>query len=95
MIWISSPAEEDAAMNVSAPVVPLAFTTLETLRQPIEPKFIKTREGWRTQRQPHMVNTSSGTRSPTSRPRRADRSHSVRGIVQIGDMVRRYRRHHD
>jgi hypothetical protein len=85
-------AEEHAAMatTTSAPVVPLAFTnTLRTLRQPIDPKFIKTREGW-TDRQGnrhvveyvewHTVADLLDRVAPTW-------SHSVRGIVQIGDMV--------
>ncbi|HEX8635431.1 MAG TPA: Rad52/Rad22 family DNA repair protein [Pyrinomonadaceae bacterium] len=81
-------AEEHAAL--SAPVVPLAFTnTLRTLRQPIDPKFIKTREGWRDRNgnthmveyvEWHMVADFLDRVAPTW-------SHSVRGIVQIGDMV--------
>ena len=45
-------AEEHEAMTAAvarqgAPVVSLAFNnTLRTLRQPIDPKFVKTREGW-------------------------------------------------
>jgi len=81
-------AEEHAAL--SAPVVPLAFTnTLRTLRQPIDPKYIKTREGWRDRNgnthmveyvEWHTVADLLDRVSPTW-------SHSVRGIVQIGDMV--------
>jgi hypothetical protein len=83
-------AEEHAAATTSAPVVPLAFTnTLRTLRQPIDPKFIKTREGWRDRNgnthmveyvEWHMVADLLDRLAPTW-------SHSVRGIVQIGDMV--------
>jgi hypothetical protein len=84
-------AEEHAvALNAGAPVVPLAFTnTLRTLRQPIDPKFIKTREGWRDRNgnthmveyvEWHMVADFLDRVAPTW-------SHSVRGIVQIGDMV--------
>lgn len=83
-------AEEHAAANASAPVVPLAFAnTLRTLRQPIDPKFIKTREGWRDRNgnthmveyvEWHMVADFLDRVTPTW-------SHSIRGIVQIGDMV--------
>jgi hypothetical protein len=83
-------AEEHAALNASAPVVPLAFTnTLRTLRQPIDPKYIKTREGWRDRNgnahmveyvEWHMVADFLDRVTPTW-------SHSIRGIVQIGDMV--------
>src|SRR2546421_9363843 len=41
-------AEEHEAMQAGASIVPLAFTnTLRTLRQPIDPRLVKTREGWR------------------------------------------------
>ncbi|MCA1556849.1 MAG: RAD52 family DNA repair protein, partial [Acidobacteria bacterium] len=85
-------AEEHAAMNTnsSAPVVPLAFThTLKTLRQPIEPKFIKTREGWRDRNgNTHMVEYVEWHTVADLLDRVAPTwSHSVRGIVQIGDMV--------
>jgi len=83
-------AEEHAALNASAPVVPLAFTnTLRTLRQPIDPKYIKTREGWRDRNgnthmveyvEWHMVADFLDRVTPTW-------SHSIRGIVQIGDTV--------
>ncbi|HEY1403107.1 MAG TPA: SWIM zinc finger family protein [Pyrinomonadaceae bacterium] len=83
-------AEEHAALSAGTPVVPLAFTnTLRTLRQPIDPKFIKTREGWRDRNgnthmveyvEWHMVADFLDRVVPTW-------SHSVRGIVQIGDMV--------
>ncbi|HEY0078034.1 MAG TPA: Rad52/Rad22 family DNA repair protein [Pyrinomonadaceae bacterium] len=84
-------AEEHAAMTAtSAPVVPLAFTnTLRTLRQPIDPKFVKTREGW-TDRQGnrHMVEYVEWHTVADLLDRVAPTwSHSVRGIVQIGDMV--------
>jgi hypothetical protein len=84
-------AEEHAAMsNMSAPVVPLAFTnTLRTLRQPVEPKLVKTREGW-TDRQgnTHMVEYVEWHTVADILDRVAPTwSHSVRGIVQIGDMV--------
>ncbi|HEX9918399.1 MAG TPA: Rad52/Rad22 family DNA repair protein [Pyrinomonadaceae bacterium] len=82
--------EHAAANNAGAPVVPLAFAnTLRTLRQPIDPKFIKTREGWRDRNgnthmveyvEWHMVADFLDRVAPTW-------SHSIRGIVQIGDMV--------
>jgi hypothetical protein len=83
-------AEEHAAMNTGAPVVPLAFTnTLRTLRQPIEPKFVKTREGWRDRNgNTHMVEYVEWHTVADLLDRVAPTwSHSVRGIVQIGDMV--------
>jgi hypothetical protein len=79
-----------AAVTTSAPVVPLAFTnTLRTLRQPIEPKFIKTREGWRDRNgNTHMVEYVEWHTVADLLDRVAPTwSHSVRGIVQIGDMV--------
>jgi hypothetical protein len=83
-------AEEHAASQSSAPVVPLAFTnTLRTLRQPIDPKFVKTREGW-TDRQGtrHLVEYVEWHTVADLLDRVAPTwSHSVRGIVQIGDMV--------
>jgi hypothetical protein len=84
-------AEEHAeALNTGTPVVPLAFTnTLRTLRQPIEPKFIKTREGWRDRNgNTHMVEYVEWHTVADLLDRVAPTwSHSVRGIVQIGDMV--------
>ena len=86
-------AEEHAqALNAggNGAVVPLAFTnTLRTLRQPIEPKFIKTREGWRDRNgNTHMVEYVEWHTVADLLDRVAPTwSHSVRGIVQIGDMV--------
>jgi hypothetical protein len=84
-------AEEHAqALNGNGAVVPLAFTnTLRTLRQPIEPKFIKTREGWRDRNgNTHMVEYVEWHTVADLLDRVAPTwSHSVRGIVQIGDMV--------
>ncbi|HZH32166.1 MAG TPA: Rad52/Rad22 family DNA repair protein [Pyrinomonadaceae bacterium] len=83
-------AEEHAALSAGAPVVPLAFTnTLRTLRQPIDPKFIKTREGWRDRNgSAHMVEYVEWHTVADLLDRVAPTwSHSVRGIVQIGDMV--------
>ncbi len=82
-------AEEHAAQQGGS-VVPLAFTnTLRTLRQPIDPKLVKTREGWRDRNgnvhtveyvEWHTVADLLDRVAPTW-------SHAVRGIVQIGDMV--------
>jgi hypothetical protein len=83
-------AEEHAALSAGAPVVPMAFTnTLRTLRQPIDPKFIKTREGWRDRNgSAHMVEYVEWHTVADLLDRVAPTwSHSVRGIVQIGDMV--------
>ncbi|HEV2799038.1 MAG TPA: Rad52/Rad22 family DNA repair protein [Pyrinomonadaceae bacterium] len=82
-------AEEHAAATNGA-VVPLAFTnTLRTLRQPIDPKYIKTREGWRDRNgNTHMVEYVEWHTVADLLDRVAPTwSHSVRGIVQIGDMV--------
>ncbi|HEV2861196.1 MAG TPA: Rad52/Rad22 family DNA repair protein [Pyrinomonadaceae bacterium] len=86
-------AEEYEAHEEQAPaaqVVPLSFTnTLRTLKQPIDPKLIKTREGW-TDRQgnKHMVEYVEWHAVADILDRVAPTwSHSVRGIVQIGDMV--------
>ena len=86
-------AEEHAAQQqqmTASPVVPLAFnSTLRTLRQPIDPRFVKTREGW-TDRQGnrHMVEYVEWHTVADILDRVAPTwSHAVRNIVQIGDMV--------
>ncbi len=83
-------AEEYAAQSASAPVVPLAFTnTLRVLRQPVDSKLVKTREGW-TDREgkTHMVEYVEWHTVADILDRVAPTwSHSVRGIVQIGDML--------
>ncbi len=81
-------AEEYEAQ--SAPVVPMAFTnTLRVLRQPVDPKLIKTREGWTDRNgNRHMVEYVEWHAVADILDRVAPTwSHSVRGIVQIGDMV--------
>lgn len=97
---LSVPEEEVAASHIqdtsteaeehTAPIVPLAFVnTLRTLRQPVDPKLIKTREGW-TDRQgnTHMVEYVEWHTVADILDRvAATWSHSVRNIVQIGDMV--------
>jgi hypothetical protein len=81
-------AEEHEASQ-GAPVVPMQFTnTLRVLRQPIDPKLIKTREGWRDRNGAHMVEYVEWHTVADILDRVAPTwSHSVRGIVQIGDMV--------
>lgn len=81
-------AEEYEAQG--APVVPMAFTnTLRVLRQPVDPKLIKTREGWTDRNgNRHMVEYVEWHAVADILDRVAPTwSHSVRGIVQIGDMV--------
>ena len=83
-------AEEREAMDGGAAVVPMAFTnTLRILRQPVDPKLIKTREGWRDRNgNQHMVEYVEWHAVADILDRVAPTwSHAVRGIVQIGDMV--------
>ena len=81
---------EETAAEQMAPVVPLAFTnTLRALRQQVDPSFVKTREGW-TDRQgnTHMVEYVEWHTVADLLDRVTPTwSHSVRNIVQIGDMV--------
>ncbi len=73
-----------------AAVVPLAFANvLRSLRQPIDPKLVKTREGWKDRAgnthfveyvEWHTVADLLDRLTPTW-------SHSVRNIVQIGETV--------
>ena len=82
-------AEEYAGQS-GAQVVPLSFAkTLSTLKQPIDPRLIKTREGWRDRNgNQHMVEYVEWHTVADLLDRLAPTwSHSVRGIVQIGDMV--------
>ncbi len=76
--------------RTSASVVPLAFAnTLRTLRQPLDPKLVRTREGW-TDRQgnKHLVEYIEWHTVADILDRVAPTwSHSVRNVVQIGDMV--------
>ncbi|HEX8161199.1 MAG TPA: Rad52/Rad22 family DNA repair protein [Pyrinomonadaceae bacterium] len=83
-------AEEHEAGAGNASVVPMQFTnTLRVLRQPVDPKLIKTREGWRDRNgNQHMVEYVEWHAVADILDRVAPTwSHSVRGIVQIGDMV--------
>jgi hypothetical protein len=73
-----------------AHVVPLSFAkTLSTLKQPVDPRLIKSREGWRDRNgNQHMVEYVEWHTVADILDRVAPTwSHSVRGIVQIGDMV--------
>jgi hypothetical protein len=82
-------AEEYEQQGI-APVVPLSFAkTLSTLKQPVDPRLIKTREGWRDRNgNQHMVEYVEWHAVADILDRVAPTwSHSVRGIVQIGDMV--------
>jgi hypothetical protein len=83
-------AEEYAEQQTAAQVVPLSFAkTLSTLKQPIDPRLIKTREGWRDRNgNQHMVEYVEWHTVADILDRIAPTwSHAVRGIVQIGDMV--------
>jgi len=84
-------AENFVATDVAVgAVVPLAFTnTLRTLRQPVDPKLVKTREGW-TDRQgnKHMVEYVEWHTVADILDRvHPTWSHAVKHITQIGDMV--------
>ncbi|HEV7889940.1 MAG TPA: Rad52/Rad22 family DNA repair protein [Pyrinomonadaceae bacterium] len=82
-------AEEYEQQGI-APVVPLSFAkTLSTLKSPVDPRLIKTREGWRDRNgNQHMVEYVEWHAVADILDRVAPTwSHSVRGIVQIGDMV--------
>jgi hypothetical protein len=81
---------EEFEQQASAPVVPLSFAkTLSTLKQPVEPRLIKTREGWRDRNgNQHMVEYVEWHTVADILDRVAPTwSHAVRGIVQIGEMV--------
>jgi hypothetical protein len=81
---------EEYEHQTAAPVVPLSFAkTLSTLKQPVEPRLIKTREGWRDRNgNQHMVEYVEWHTVADILDRVAPTwSHAVRGIVQIGEMV--------
>jgi hypothetical protein len=81
---------EEYEQQTVAPVVPLSFTkTLSTLKQPVDPRLIKTREGWRDRNgNQHMVEYVEWHAVADILDRVAPTwSHAVRGIVQIGEMV--------
>jgi hypothetical protein len=81
--------EHEAQATGIAPVVPMQFTnTLRVLRQPIDPKLIKTREGWRDRNGAHLVEYVEWHTVADILDRVAPTwSHSVRSIVQVNDMV--------
>ena len=87
-------AAENEEMALSAEpiasIVPLAFTnTLRALRTQVDPAVVKTREGW-TDRQGnlHMVEYVEWHAVADILDRVVPNwSHSVRNVVQIGDMV--------
>ncbi|MBA2339134.1 MAG: SWIM zinc finger family protein [Pyrinomonadaceae bacterium] len=85
-----SDAENVMAEDTVGAVVPLAFTnTLRTLRQPVDPKLVRTREGW-TDRQgnKHMVEYVEWHTVADILDRVYPTwSHAVKNIAQIGDMV--------
>lgn len=71
-------------------VVPLAFTSvLRNLRQPVDPKLVKTREGWKDRSgNTHMVEYVEWHTVADLLDRLTPTwSHSVRNIVQIGETV--------
>jgi hypothetical protein len=82
--------DSDHKAPQSAQIVPIAFANLlRTLRQPIDSRLIKTREGW-TDRQgnTHWVEYIEWHTVADILDRVApDWSHAVRNIAQIGDMV--------
>lgn len=82
--------QDQAKPPQSAQIVPMAFANLlRTLRQPIDSRLIKTREGW-TDRQgnTHWVEYIEWHTVADLLDRVApDWSHAVRNITQIGDMV--------
>src|SRR2546421_455329 len=81
---------EEYEQQAASPVVPLSFVkTLNTLKQPVDPRLIKTREGWRDRNgNQHMVEYVEWHAVADILDRVAPTwSHAVRGIVQIGDMV--------
>ncbi len=83
-------SDANEATDLSAPVVPLAFTnTLRTLKQHVDPNLVKTREGWRDrQGNTHMVEYIEWHTVADILDRVTPTwSHAVRDITQIGDMV--------
>ena len=87
-----SAGNEEMALSAEpvAPIVPLAFTnTLRALKQQVDPHVIKTREGWKDrQGNTHMVEYVEWHTVADILDRVAPTwQHSVRNVVQIGDMV--------
>lgn len=87
---IESPEIEDAAANAPAQIVSLGFANvLRALRQPVEPKLVKTREGWTDRTgNTHMVEYVEWHTVADILDRTYPTwSHAVRNITQIGDIV--------
>jgi hypothetical protein len=86
----NQPEAPEMAESESKQAAPLAFTNLlSTLRRPIDPRLIKTREGW-TDRHgvTHWVEYIEWHTVADILDRVAPNwSHAVRNITQIGDMV--------
>jgi hypothetical protein len=84
------PTEKQNETPQPAPVVPMAFANLlRSLRQPVDSRLIKTREGW-TDRQghTHMVEYVEWHTVADILDRLTPNwSHAVRNITQIGDLV--------
>jgi len=81
---------DQAEPSQPAQVVPLTFAhLLRTLRQPIEPRLIKTREGWTDRHgNTRWVEYIEWHTAADILDRVApDWSHAVRNITQVGDMV--------
>jgi hypothetical protein len=88
--------EADESEAQKAPIVPLALagtanftSTLRSLRQPMDPKLVKTREGWTDRAgNTHMVEYVEWHAVADLLDRLTPTwSHSVRNIVQIGETV--------
>jgi hypothetical protein len=82
--------EADEIAAAGAQVIPLQFTnTLRVLRQPVDPKLVKQREGWRDRNgNQHVIDYVEWHTVADILDRVAPAwSHSVRGVVQIGEIV--------
>jgi hypothetical protein len=79
-----------AIASKAGQVIPLEFVnTLRALRQPVDPKLVKTREGWTDRRgNTHMVEYVEWHTVADILDRTCPTwSHAVRSIAQIGDVV--------
>src|SRR5215813_7145280 len=92
---VAQPVQTEAVPDQTEPpqpaqVVPIVFANLlRSLRQPIDPRLIKTREGWTDrQGQTHWVEYIEWHTVADILDRVApDWSHAVRNITQVGDLV--------
>ncbi len=87
---LTAGSANEAEPSPQAQVVPMTFVSLlERLSQPIEPRLIKTREGWTDRNgQKHMVEYVEWHTVADMLDRVAPNwSHAVRSIKQIGDLV--------